>query len=251
MRWEKFISLVAFAYIAFTSLFAYATVQVRSTPATEHNNHTKMADNWIPIRQNNRGRGNQRGGGRGGRLGRPSSPGIEQRTPGSPIANTISVQQGVPSTDDNLLKIFLEVLILALLFASHRITVVLAHAKHDGCGFISKNPTLPRLPESKHTKKQNHSIHRNRLSRAAPIFLLIILASSNVLATNNIHSQKRYCTTDIDSVDTPDSLDEQRRNFYEHNNNNCKIIKHAIIKTTQTNKYTSNDSTKKPPLTFP
>ena len=46
---------------------------------------------------------------------------------------------------------------------------------------------------------------------------------------------------------TPDSLDEQRRNFYEHNNNNCKIIKHATIKTTQTNKYTSNDSTKNIP----
>ena len=181
----KFISLAALAYIAFTSSFAYATVPVRSTPTTKHNNHTKMEDNWIPIRQNNRGRGNQRGGGRGGRLGRPPSPGIDHRAPNSPIANTISVQQGVPSTDDNLLNIFLEVLILALLLASHRITVVLAHVKHAGCGFISKNSTPPRLSESKHTKRQNHSIHRNRLSRAAPIFLLTILTISNVLATNN------------------------------------------------------------------
>ena len=137
----KFISLAAFAFITFTSSFAYATVPVRSTTTIEHNNHNKMADGWIPIRQNNRGRGNQRGGGRGGRLGRPPSPGIDQRAPGSPIANTISVQQGVPSTDDNLLNIFLEVLILALLFASHRITVVLAHVKHVGYGFISKTKT--------------------------------------------------------------------------------------------------------------
>ena len=62
----KFISLAAFAFITFTSSFAYATVPVRSTTANEHNNHNKMADDWIPIRQNNRARGNQRGGGRGG-----------------------------------------------------------------------------------------------------------------------------------------------------------------------------------------
>ncbi len=54
---EKFISLVAFAYIVFSSSIAYSPVLVLST-ATEHNNHTKMADNKIPIRQNNRGRGN-------------------------------------------------------------------------------------------------------------------------------------------------------------------------------------------------
>ena len=56
----KFISLAAFAYIDFSSSIAYSPVLVLST-ATEHNNHTKMAYNRIPIRQNNRGRGNQRG----------------------------------------------------------------------------------------------------------------------------------------------------------------------------------------------
>ncbi len=91
----NFISLATFAYLAFSSSIAYSPVLVLST-ATEHNNHTKMANNKIPIRQNNRGRGNQRGGERGGRAGRPLSPGIDLWPPGSPIANTISVQQGVP-----------------------------------------------------------------------------------------------------------------------------------------------------------
>ena len=44
----KFISLAAFAYIAFSSSIAYLPVLVLST-ASEHNNHTKMADNMIPI----------------------------------------------------------------------------------------------------------------------------------------------------------------------------------------------------------
>jgi hypothetical protein len=81
----KFISLAAFAFITFTSSFAYATVPVRSTTAIEHNNHNKMADDWIPIRQNNRGRGNQRGGGRGGRLGRPPQP--RHRPSGAQLTN--------------------------------------------------------------------------------------------------------------------------------------------------------------------
>ena len=91
----KFILLAAFAYIALSSSIAYTPVPILST-ATEHNNHTKMGDNWIPVRQNNRGLGNHRGGGRGGRACRPLSPVIDQRPPGSPIANTISVKQGVP-----------------------------------------------------------------------------------------------------------------------------------------------------------
>ena len=139
------------------------------------------------MRQHNRGHANQRGGGRGGRAGGPLSPILEQRPPGSLIANTISVQQGVPSNDDNLLKNFLEVLIPLLLIASHCITVVLAHVKHAGCGFISKTKTIfLRLSEPKQKKRQGHSIHRNRLFRAAPIFFLIIITNSIVLATNNI-----------------------------------------------------------------
>ncbi len=54
----NFKSLVAFAFIAFFSLIAHLSVPVSST-TTEHNNHTKMADNWSPARQHNRGRGNQ------------------------------------------------------------------------------------------------------------------------------------------------------------------------------------------------
>ncbi len=133
----KFKSLAAFAFIAFFSSIASSSVPVLST-ITEHNNFAKMTDNWIPACQHNRGRGNKRGGGRGGRASRPLSPVLEQRPPGSPIANTISVQQGVPSTDDNLLNMFLEVIALLLLITSHCITVVLAHVKHAGCGFNSK-----------------------------------------------------------------------------------------------------------------
>ena len=53
----KFKSLAAFAFIILSSSIAYSSVQALST-TTEHNNYTKMADNWIPIRQHNRGRGN-------------------------------------------------------------------------------------------------------------------------------------------------------------------------------------------------
>ncbi len=102
----KFKSPVAFALIALFSSIAYSSVPVTST-ITEYSNYTKMADKWIPSRQHNRCRGNQKGGGRGGRAGRPLSPVLDQRPPGSPIANTISVKKGVPSTDDNLLNIFL------------------------------------------------------------------------------------------------------------------------------------------------
>ncbi len=71
----NFKSLAAFAFIAFFSIIAYSIVPVRST-TTEHINFNKMADNWIPVRQHNRGRGNQRGGGRGGRASRPLSPAL-------------------------------------------------------------------------------------------------------------------------------------------------------------------------------
>ena len=131
-------SFTALIFIAFSTIITYTTMSLMST-SIDHNNHNKMANNWIPVRQHNRGRGIPRGGGRGGRVGRPRSPGLEQRPPGSPsIANTLSVQQGIPSSNDNILNSFLEVLTLYLIFAFHCITVVMAHVKNVGCGFISK-----------------------------------------------------------------------------------------------------------------
>jgi hypothetical protein len=146
--------LAAFAFIAFFSLIAYSSVPVLST-ITEHNTSTKMADNWIPARQHSRGRGNQRGGGRGGRASRPLGLVLEQRPPKSPIANTISVQQGVPSADDDLINIFLEVIALLLLIACNCITVVLAHVKHAGCGFISQTKKSFLGSPSQNKRKDN------------------------------------------------------------------------------------------------
>jgi hypothetical protein len=222
----NFKSLVAFAFIAFFSLSAYSSLPVLST-ITEHNNCTKMADNWILARHHNRGRGNQRGGGRGGRAGRPLIPVLEQRPPGSPIVNTISVQHGVHSTDDNFLNMFVEVLIPLLLIASHCITVVLAHVKHARCGFISKIKTTPlRLSESKQKKRQDHIIHRSRLFRAAPIFFLIIITDTIVLATNNTNLHERKDTFRLGLVTTP--FDPQIPVFLINN-------LPAIITTTNTN----------------
>ena len=82
-----------------------------------------MTDNWIPMRHHNRERGNQRGGGRGGRGGRPASPDRGLQPPCSLVANMITVQQGLPSSKDNILNTFLKV----LTFAFHGITVVQAH----------------------------------------------------------------------------------------------------------------------------
>ena len=119
-----------------------------------------MADNWSPVRQYNRGRGNQRGGGRGGRAGRPLNLVLEQRPPGSPIANTISVKQGVPSTDDNLLNIFLEVIALLLLIASYCIAVR-GPSPRNTCWmrihFQNKN-NLSQAPRAK-TKEKTRSQH--------------------------------------------------------------------------------------------
>ncbi len=139
------------------------------------------------MRQHNRGRGIPRGGGRGGRVGRPRSPVLEQRPPGSPIVNTLSVQQGVPSSNDNILDTFLEVLTLNLILAFHCITVVLTHVKNVGCGFISKlKKKLLKVSHTKYTSR-NHNIHRHRLPRAVPIILLIIISNVMALATVNIN----------------------------------------------------------------
>jgi len=106
----------------------------------------------------------------------------------------------------------------------------MAHVKHVGCGFISKNSTLPRLSESKHKKRQNHNIHRNRLSQAAPIFFLIILTNSNVLATDNINSQKRYDITDLESFDTPVDCQIPAFRFNNiHESNNIININNKLL----------------------
>ena len=118
----KLKSHATLTFIAFLTVIAYTTVPVQ-TNTIEHNKHTNMADNWVPIRRRNRRRGNpQRGVGRGGPGGRPFNPSRGLRPAGSPIANTISVSQGVSSSSDITLNTFLEVMI----FAFHRITVVLA-----------------------------------------------------------------------------------------------------------------------------
>ena len=124
----KFNPFTALVFNSLSIITTYTTVSVLST-SIDHNNHNKMANSWIPVRQHNSGRGIPRGGGRGGRVGRPYSPGLEQQPPGSPIANTLFVQQGIPSSHDNILNTFLEVLTLYLILAFHCISVVPAHAK--------------------------------------------------------------------------------------------------------------------------
>ncbi len=92
----KFDSFTALVFIAFSIISSYTIVLVPLpilSTAIEHNNHNKMAYNLIPVPQHNRGRDIPRGGGKGGRVGRPRSPGLEQRPLGSPIADTLSLQQ--------------------------------------------------------------------------------------------------------------------------------------------------------------
>jgi hypothetical protein len=197
----------------------YTKVYVLST-SIDHNNHNKMVDNWIPVRQHNRSRGIQRGGGKGGRVGRPSSPGLEQRPPGSPIAHALFVHQGRPSCNDNILNTFLEVLTLYLILAFHCITVVLAHVKNAGCGFISKiKNALLKFSQEKYTNRL-HNIHRHRLLRAVPIILLIIISNAMTLAAINIRSHEGLISqssptpkNNLFTTFIPDSLAEQRRNY--------------------------------------
>ena len=118
--------------------------------------------------------------------GRPRSPGVKQRPPGSPIANTISVLQGIPSSNENILNTFLEVLALYLIIAFHCITVVMAHVKNDGCGFISKiKNSLLKFSQEKYTGRLQN-IHRHRLPRAVPIILIIIISNAMAPAVANI-----------------------------------------------------------------
>ena len=178
----KFKSRDTLAFIALFTVIAYATVPVQ-TNTIEHNKRASMADNWVLIHQRNRGRGNpQRGGERGGPGGRPLNPGHGLQPPGLPIANTISVAHGVSSSSDITLNTFLEVLI----FAFHCITVVLAHVKHVGCGFISKlKLIILRLSESK-LNLQPHNIHHRRLCRAVTIILILIFTNTTI--STNINS---------------------------------------------------------------
>ncbi len=81
--------------------------------------------------------------------------------------------------------------------------MVLAHVKHAECGFISQTKTIfLRLSEPKQKKRQGHSIRRNRLFRAAPIFFLIIITNTIVLAIINTNLHERKDATQPGSVFT-------------------------------------------------
>ena len=123
-----------------------------------------MAGKWIPIRIRGRGRGNPAMGNRGGRGGRQASTVAGRGHPvgGSPIATRLSIQQGVPSMDDNLDI----VLTVKLNTTSHCITVDLTNV--EKVEVASKSRVL--APISWRSKKiTHHIIHRRRLARASTL----------------------------------------------------------------------------------
>ena len=123
-----------------------------------------MANESIPIRIRGGGQGIPAMGNIGGRGGRqaPTVAGRGHPIGGSPIATRLSIQQGVPSTDD-IVDIFLMV---KLNTTSHCITLDLAHVKKFK---VALNPRVlaPRPWRSK--KSMHHIIHRRRLARASTL----------------------------------------------------------------------------------
>ena len=124
MMWQFTLALY-FILASFTLTPAHTSTITSYTQGILDNTCIKVADEWIPICNRGRGRENQVMGNTcdGGGRQAPTVAGRSHPVGGSPIATRLSIQQGVPSTEEKL-DLFLTV---KLNTTPHYITVDLVH----------------------------------------------------------------------------------------------------------------------------